>query len=210
MPSRAAVSRSIDERRLQAAVLLIGVDVGELRQRAAARAAAAAPTSRSVVEVVACERVLVAARSPCRPPTRMSCTGCRKSCAPGTFASLARSRAIDLVAPIRRARSSGFSATNMRAGLREPPPPVKPSTVATAGIGAHDVDELLRASAASPGTRCVWSARMLPIRRPVSCCGKKPFGIDRVELDVERDRSRASTSERQRASAAAPSARLRS
>ena len=55
------------------------------------------------------------------------------------------------------------------------PPPVKPTTVATAG------------SARMMSTSCfnlpcvawkemLWSARRPPLICPVSCCGKKPFG----------------------------------
>ena len=34
----------------------------------------------------------------------------------------------------------------------------------------------------------LWSAWMPPLIRPVSCCGKKPFGTIDVEIDVDADR----------------------
>ena len=34
----------------------------------------------------------------------------------------------------------------------------------------------------------LWSAWMKPISRPLSCCGKKPLGIDHVEKNIEADR----------------------
>ena len=76
------------------------------------------------------------------------------------------------------ARSSGFSAMNMRAGVD--------GAAVAAGecdhivdrrIGIHDLDEFASASAASPETKCPGRPASMPIRRPVSCCGKNPLGM---------------------------------
>jgi len=110
---------------------------------------------------------------PCLPPTRKSCPGTRKVCAPAIRRSGARSRATTRAAETWR-WLSGFSVTNRKAELVERPP-VKPETESTAGscwitasaaairafIAAKEVD---------------WSACMVPIKRPVSCSGKNPFG----------------------------------
>ena len=55
------------------------------------------------------------------------------------------------------------------------PPPVKPTTLATAGsfirMPTNWVIFLLIS-----WKEMLWSARMPPISRPWSCCGKKPLG----------------------------------
>ncbi len=70
---------------------------------------------------------------------------------------------------------SGFSATNMKPELRCAPP-VKPTTFSTAGSAPT-----MRMNSVSfsriAWNEMLWSAWMPPMRRPVSCCGKKPFGI---------------------------------
>ena len=155
MPRRDAEARRgvavDDERGLQALVLLVGVDVGQLAAAAASACADPRLPGAQLGEVVGLQRELVL-RVACRPPMRMSCTGCRNRLAPGSRASLPRSRAITWSAEILRSRS-GLSATNMKPG------------VALAAAG--EADDVLhrriraarsrrsrRASPASPGTRC--------------------------------------------------------
>ena len=55
----------------------------------------------------------------------------------------------------------------------------------------------------------LWSAWMTPISRPVSCCGKKPFGTIDVQIDVEARSSTSSTSIIERAVPQRPVERLR-
>ena len=54
---------------------------------------------------------------------------------------------------------------------------------------ADDVDELVSFCCIS-WNEMLWSAWMPPIIRPVSCCGKKPFGMIDEQIDVEADRRR--------------------
>ncbi len=94
MPSRAAVARSITSEALQPLVLLVGVDVDQLRD---ACAASAAPCGAHCSSSLRCRRPAACtgtARCPARPPTRRSCTGCRKRLAPGSCESFGRRRAI--------------------------------------------------------------------------------------------------------------------
>ena len=67
-----------------------------------------------------------------RPPTRMSCTACRKVRAPATSPSGARSCWITSSADSLRSLF-GFSDTNMKPELVWRPP-VKPTTLSTAGF----------------------------------------------------------------------------
>ena len=76
----------------------------------------------------------------------------------------------------RLARSfSGLSETNIVPELREPPP-VTAVTVSTAG-SARTISTSRLIFCCIAWNELDWSARIQPIRRPVSCCGKKPFGI---------------------------------
>lgn len=67
-----------------------------------------------------------------------------------------------------------FSATNMKPEF-VCAPPVKPATFATFGFA-----RMMRIISVNLSfiawNDVVWSAWMPPIMRPVSCCGKKPFG----------------------------------
>ena len=103
----------------------------------------------------------------------MSCTEVRNRLAPGSLASLTRSRATIWSAVSLRS-DSGFRVTNICPVLRWEPP-VKPVTLTTAGSDwtiLMKLSSLVRIS----WNDVAWSARMKPIRRPVSCCGKKPLG----------------------------------
>ena len=94
--------------------------------------------------------------------------------APGSFASLPRSRAITWSAVSLRS-AIGFSATNIIPELRCAPP-VKPTTFSTAGSPLTMV--MKSASFCRIAwNEMLWSAWMPPTRRPVSCCGKNPFGM---------------------------------
>ena len=119
-----------DHRRLQAAVLLVGVRVADLRDLRHLREQGLRPgrRGRRRAAPAACTGT---ASCVGRPPTRTSCTGWRNRLAPGTLASGPRSRAITRSALSWRS-SSGFSWMNMRAVLRAPPPP-NASTLSTAG-----------------------------------------------------------------------------
>lgn len=108
------------------------------------------------------------------PILLMSCTACRNRLAPGTTAISRRSRAITPSAPSLR-WSSGRSDTNTNPEL-VCPPPVKPTTVSTDGSRL-----MIPTNCASfcciSWNDTLWSAWIEPTSRPVSCCGKKPFGI---------------------------------
>ncbi len=58
-----------------------------------------------------------------------------------------------------------------------PLPPSDMPTVATAGIGLDDGADLLLAGSFIAENEMSWHASVTPIMKPVSCCGKKPFGI---------------------------------
>ena len=104
----------------------------------------------------------------------MSCTGFRNRLAPGTWASLGRRRAITWSAEILRSLS-GFSVANTKPELVEKPP-VKPTTVSTAGSWRTISTNWLSFRRIA-WKEMLWSARMPPMMRPVSCCGKKPLGM---------------------------------
>ena len=72
---------------------------------------------------------------------------------------------------------SGFNVTNIEPEFREPnpPPPVNPMTVSTAG-SARTMSMKVASFCCIAWKEMLWSARMKPISRPVSCCGKKPLG----------------------------------
>ena len=113
-----------------------------------------------------------------RPPSRTSCVACKNSVAPGTCASLGRSRAITSSAEILRS-ARGLSETNMRPVLlvvpRPPPPPVKAVAASTAGsFCTMSTKRTILSRMAANDTSC--AATSTPAMRPLSCCGKKPFG----------------------------------
>jgi len=65
----------------------------------------------------------------------------------------------------------------MKPELRAPkPPPVTAVTVSTAG-SERTMFTICVILSCIDWKDAVWSARMKPTRRPVSCCGKNPFGI---------------------------------
>ena len=96
MPSRAAVLAVDHQRGLEPPVLLVAVDVDELRQRAQRCSSTWSP-GVELVEVVALQRVLIL-RVAGRPPMRRSCIAWRKAGAPGTRRSLAAQARDHLVA----------------------------------------------------------------------------------------------------------------
>ena len=105
---------------------------------------------------------------------RTSWTGTSQRFTPGSFASRTRSRAT--ISPADTPRSfSGFSETNIVPELREPPP-VTAVRVSTAG-SERTISTSRVIFCCIAWNELDWSARIQPIRRPVSCCGKKPFGI---------------------------------
>jgi hypothetical protein len=74
---------------------------------------------------------------------------------------------------------AGFSATNMRAVFfafpPPPPPPVNAITLSTAG------SRRMISTTSTSFWRIAWKemscdATIVPVSRPASCCGKKPFG----------------------------------
>ena len=112
---------------------------------------------------------------PARPPTLMSCAACRKVCAPTSWASLGRSRAMIWSAVALRPASLRLQR-DVQVGL--------------VGAAAADEDADARRRR-DPGpmtwatcwTFCLVLAKeasceviITPLRKPVSCCGKKPVG----------------------------------
>ena len=62
--------------------------------------------------------------------------------------------------------------------MKPPParaPPVKPTTVSTAGSRLM-MSTSWRSLSCMAWNEMLWSARMPPLIWPVSCCGKKPLG----------------------------------
>ena len=105
---------------------------------------------------------------------RTSWTGTNQRFTPGSFAIRARSRVT--TSPADTPRSfSGFSTTNIVPELREPPP-VTAVSVSTAG-SERTISTRRVIFCCIAWNELDWSPRIQPIRRPVSCCGKKPFGI---------------------------------
>ena len=96
------------------------------------------------------------------------------SVAPGSLASLLRKRATTWSALSLR-WFTGLSTMNMKAELRWPPP-VKPTTLSTAG-SARTTARKRSSRARMAWNEVAWSACIEPMMRPVSCCGKKPLGI---------------------------------
>jgi len=94
--------------------------------------------------------------------------------APGTWLSFGLSRAITWSAVASR------SASGFRVAKRNPelvcPPPVKPATLSIAGSD-RTISTNWRNFRRIAWKEMLWSARMPPMMRPVSCCGKKPLGI---------------------------------
>jgi hypothetical protein len=92
---------------------------------------------------------------------------------PVTWASCGRNRAITAL-PLSVRCEAGFRLMNMK----PPPgrePPVKPTTVSTAG-SARMMLTRSRSLSCMAWNEMLWSARMPPEIWPVSCCGKKPLG----------------------------------
>jgi len=75
--------------------------------------------------------------------------------------------------------SSGLSCTNIRpalaAPLELPDPPVNAITLSTAS-SALTIDANCVSSLLIDWNDVSWSAWIAPVKRPVSCCGKKPLG----------------------------------
>ena len=176
MPSRDAVSRSIVSRAsnpLFCQSLVTSANSGSARISRSTRGAQAVRSFRLSPWIVYWYWALLNF-----PPTRMSCTGCSPVWAPGTRASFPRIRAITSSAVTFR-WSRSFRPMNSRPVLTvlppPPPPPVKPITVSTAGSFPTMSTTFVSFSRMDWNeTSC--AARIPPVRRPVSCCGKNPFG----------------------------------
>ena len=180
MPSRAAASRSIVKRDLQAAVLLIGVDVDQSRAACASRAAACGPHSIQVVR--GCRRAACTDTARCSPGRRCAdpARPARTSVRAGNLAQFCResgrspasARQLALFERLERDEHAG------RVGAPPPPcPPVKAITPSsTAGSSLDDVGKADQQLAHRLETTCPDRPGSMPIRRPVSCCGKNPLG----------------------------------
>lgn len=104
---------------------------------------------------------------------RKSCTGLRNSDTPATLASCGRRRAIT-ACPATSRSAAGLKLMNMK----PPParaPPVKPTTVATAG-SRWMIPTSWRSLPCMAWNEMLWSARMPPLICPVSWRGNKPLG----------------------------------
>ena len=88
------------------------------------------------------------------------------------------------------ARSRGFSVIERRplfvVGL-VPSAPMNEATLATSGSCADHVGDGARWSSIIRGNDTSGGASVTPMMRPVSCCGKKPFGTTDGEERGERD-----------------------
>ena len=104
-PSRDAAARSITHVGLQAALLAVGGDVDELRQRLQPVVDASAPSAISSSRVRAPQRELVAASRTARPPARTSCAGNMNTRMPGIALQL-RPQPVDHVRDALSRRSA--------------------------------------------------------------------------------------------------------
>ena len=97
-----------------------------------------------------------------------------KRLAPVTWASRGRRRLITWSAEPSRC-FNGFSEAKTKPELVWKPP-VNPTMFSIAGSDCTILTNWrnLRRIA---WNEMLWSARMKPMMRPVSCCGKKPFGM---------------------------------
>src|SRR5215831_12411365 len=112
-----------------------------------------------------------------RPPTVMSCAGCRNRFTPTSLAICGRSRLMICVAVAVRC-SCGLRPTKNRAVLSvlPLPEPKNEPTAATSGSFARTPATSRCSRFISVGeTSC--AASMMPIIRPLSWVGKKPFGM---------------------------------
>ncbi len=81
------------------------------------------------------------------------------------------------ISPAASRSPRGLSAMVMKPELRAPKaPPVTAVTDSTAG-SSRTRRTICAIFSSIAWNEEVWSPRMKPTRRPVSCCGKKPFGI---------------------------------
>jgi hypothetical protein len=111
-----------------------------------------------------------------RPPVRTSWVAWMKVRMPSTRSSFGRRRPITWKALASRS-SRGLSVMYMRPELSAwPLPPSDMPTVATAG-SAWTMAPTFSCSACIAENEMSCDASVTPIMKPVSCCGKKPFGI---------------------------------
>ena len=121
-----------------------------------------------------------------RPPTVMSCVGCRKRLAPPILASLGRSRSMTCDAVDLRC-SRGFNAMKARpvfAVLAKPPvlPVIEPMASTSGSCRTISFCSCIR--------RIIWSGEALcaasenPVMTPMSWIGKKPFGLSTIMTTV--------------------------
>ncbi len=105
---------------------------------------------------------------------RMSWMGCRYRLAPGTLASLPRSRAM-IWSGVAFRSSLGLRDRNTRPVLVMPPPPTWAMTCSTPG-SPWTMSERARMRPRMAWKEVSWSAWIMPFMRPPSCWGKKPLG----------------------------------
>ena len=179
MPSREALSRLISIFSCGAAALLVARDVGQLRQRlqllrgsAPSGRAPSLSTSTSVYWYWVLDS---------RPPILMSCAACMYSVTP-------QHRLQRLVQAARSPGQTaavcvlcGFNVMNIRPSFSVDGGAAGPDIGADAATaGSFITTPTPRWMAAMPAGEIFCAASVMPRIRPVSCCGKKPFGISRT------------------------------
>ena len=174
-----AVDGEVD---LQAALLLVGIDVGDDRRVRLQRLDQLRPPGVEVGQRIGLQGELVlgvalAAADPDVLHRLQEEHGARH------LGELAAAGARSPGRPISLRSLSGFRVANRKPELVWKPP-VKPATLSIAG-SARMISMNWRNFRRIAWNEMLWSARMPPTMRPVSCCGKKPLGIVHVEVDVE-------------------------
>ena len=98
---------------------------------------------------------------------------------PSTFASL-RPQPVDDLVGAGLALVARLQGDEEAAGVdasESPPAPTDEATLATSGIAGDDVGERAAGGDHHAAKEMSCAASVMPMMRPVSCCGKKPLGI---------------------------------
>ena len=114
-----------------------------------------------------------------RPPMRTSCAGTMNRSMPGMRVSWLRRRSTTRWVGMPSRSASGLRLMNSRPWLTEAlntEPPTEDPTPATAG-SASTMSRTRSCSSTMDLNEMSGEARVEPKIRPVSSCGKKPFGV---------------------------------
>ena len=107
---------------------------------------------------------------------------------PGNELSFGRRRAMiwSAEAPLIERFQSDKTASRVRAGAASAS--AERLNRLHAGIALDDLCQARESLPCIAWNDMLWSPMKLPFSRPVSCCGKNPFGHDDEQVDVEAER----------------------